>query len=142
PNTLYKTMTLIVIAEHLSQAGQKEQVPQVLERALETAYAIDEAQSGKNTVRKVNQRVRIAKQFAGGGQERRAVEILDQALPKIRTFADKRFPIEKPIRLVETAVQYAALKQKNKAVETLAEARTAAQAINGDGLAKVAEGYA
>ena len=142
PDTLYKTMSLIVIAEHLSKAGQKEQVPKVLERALESAYAIDEAQSGENTAMKVNQMVRIAKQFAQVGQERRAVEILDQALPKIRTFADKRFPIEKPSQLVETAVQYAALKQKNKAVETLAEARTAVQAINGDGLAKVAEGYA
>ncbi|NEU73815.1 hypothetical protein PI95_014905 [Hassallia byssoidea VB512170] len=142
PNTLYKTMTLIVIAEHLSQGGQKEQVPKVLERALESAYAIDEAKSRENTAMKVNQMLRIAKQFAEVGQERRAIEILDQALPKIRTFADKRFPIEKPSQLVETAVQYAALKQKNKAVETLAEARTAAQAINGDGLAKVAEGYA
>lgn len=142
PDTLYKTLTLIVIAEHLSQAGQKEQVPKVLERALESAYAIDEAKSGENTAMKVNQMVRIAKQFAQVGQERRAVEILDQALPKIRTFADKRFPFEKPSQLLETAVQYAALKQKNKAVETLAEARTAMQVINGDGLARVAGGYA
>jgi tetratricopeptide (TPR) repeat protein len=96
---------------------------------------------------KIYTMLRITKQFAEVGQERRAIEILDQALPKIRTLADKPFPIEKTTQLVDTAVQYAALEQKNKAVETLAEAQTAAQAIDdpqtkGVALARVAGGYA
>jgi tetratricopeptide (TPR) repeat protein len=143
----YRTMTLIGIAEHLSQAGQKEQVPQVLERALESVSAMDEAQSSENASMKVNHTLRIAKQFAQVGQDRRAIELLDQTLPKIRTVADKPFPSEKTSQLVETAIQYAALEQKNKAIETLAEVRTAAQAMDearskSDALAKVANAYA
>ena len=93
--------------------------------------------------------LRIAKQFAEVGQEPRAIELLDQSLPKIRTLADKPFPLDTIIQLIETAAEYAALEQKNKAVETLAEARTAAQAIaideaqsKSDALARVAEAYA
>lgn len=145
----HRTMILIVIAEHLSQAGQKEQVPQVLERALESASTIDEAQSSENASMKVYEMLRIAKQFAEVGQERRASELLDQSLPKIRTLADKRFPLDKIIQLIETAAQYAALQQKNEAVETLAEARTAASSIaideaqsKSNALARVAEAYA
>ncbi|NMG09408.1 hypothetical protein [Brasilonema sp. UFV-L1] len=148
-NALYRTMTLIAIAEHLTQAGQKEQVPQVLEHALESASAIDEAQSDKNASMKVYQMLRIAKQFAQVGQVSRALKLLDQSLPLIRTLPDKPFPIEKASQLVETAIQYAALEQKNKALETLAEARTTAQAIAIDeawskynALARVAGGYA
>jgi tetratricopeptide (TPR) repeat protein len=63
-------------------------------------------------------------------------------LPKIRTLADKRFPLDKVIQLTDTAIEYAALGQKNKAIATLAEARTAAQASNDDALVRVAQGYA
>ncbi len=146
-HALYRTMTLIVIAEHLSQAGQKKQVPQVLEGALKSASAIDEAQSGENASMKISQMLRIVKQFAFIGQERRAIELLDQSLPKIRTLADKRFPLDKISQLIETAAQYAALEQKNKALSTLAEAQKAAQAIDeaqskSDALARVANAYA
>ncbi|MBW4611063.1 MAG: hypothetical protein KME22_28630 [Hassallia sp. WJT32-NPBG1] len=149
PDTLYKTLTLIVIAEHLSKAGQKEQVPKVLERALESAYAIDSAHKSENASMKTSTMLRITKQFAEVGQERRAIELLDQSLPSIRTFVNT-FPTEKTIRLIDTAVQYATLEQKNKAIATLAEARTAAQAMaidkayhnKGDALVRVAEGYA
>jgi tetratricopeptide (TPR) repeat protein len=138
----YRTLTLIGIAEHLSQAGQTKQVPQVLERALESGSAIDEAKSQENGAIKAYQMLRIAKQFAKVGQEGRAIEVLDQSLPKIRTLADKRFPLDKVIQLTDTAIEYAALGQKNKAIATLAEARTAAQAINDDALVRVAQGYA
>ena len=148
-HALYRTMTLIGIAEHLSQAGQKKQVPQVLEHALKSASAIDEAQSGENASMKISQMLRIVKQFAFIGQERRAIELLDQSLPKIRTLADKRFPLDKISQLIETAAQYAALEQKNKALSTLAEAQKAAQAIaideaqiKSDALARVAHAYA
>jgi tetratricopeptide (TPR) repeat protein len=146
-HALYRTMTLIVIAEHLSQAGQKEQVPQVLEGALKSASAIDEAQSGENASMKISQMLRIVKQFAFIGQERRAIELLDQSLPKIRTLPGKRFPLDKISQLIETAAQYAALEQKNKALSTLAEAQKAAQAIDeaqskSDALASVADAYA
>jgi len=148
-HALYRTMTLIVIAEHLSQAGQKKQVPQLLEHALKSASAIDEAQSGENASMKISQMLRIVKQFAFIGQERRAIELLDQSLPKIRTLADKRFPLDKISQLIETAAQYAALEQKNKALSTLAEAQKAAQAIaideaqiKSDALARVAHAYA
>ncbi|MBD0302736.1 MAG: hypothetical protein ICV85_11330, partial [Tolypothrix sp. T3-bin4] len=149
PDTLYKTLTLIVIAEHLSQAGQKKQVPQLLEHALKSASAIDEAQSGENASMKISQMLRIVKQYAFIGQERRAIELLDQSLPKIRTLADKRFPLDKISQLIETAAQYAALEQKNKALSTLGEAQKAAQAIaideaqsKSDALARVANAYA
>ena len=138
----YRTLTLIGIAEHLSQAGQTKQVPQVLERALESGSAIAEANSRENGAIQAYQMLRITKQFAKVGQERRAIELLDQSLPKIRTLADKRFPLDKVIQLTDTAIEYAALGQKNKAISTLAEARTAAQANNGDALARVAVGYA
>ena len=148
-HALYRTMTLIGIAEHLSQAGQKKQVPQLLEHALKSASAIDEAQSGENASMKISQMLRIVKQFAFIGQERRAIELLDQSLPKIRTLADKRFPLDKISQLIETAAQYAALEQKNKALSTLAEAQKAAQAIaideaqiKSDALARVAHAYA
>jgi hypothetical protein len=148
-HALYRTMTLIVIAEHLSQAGQKKQVPQVLEHALKSASAIDESQSGENASMKISQMLRIVKQFAFIGQERRAIELLDQSLPKIRTLADKRFALDKITQLIETAAQYAALEQKNKALSTLAEAQKAAQAIaidkaqsKSDALASVADAYA
>ncbi|GAB1543227.1 hypothetical protein NUACC21_59010 [Scytonema sp. NUACC21] len=146
---LYRTMTLIGIAEHLTRDGQKEQVPLVLERALESASAIDEAQASENSSMKVHCILRIAKQFATVGQERRAIELLDRSLPKIRTLANKPFPLDKIIQLIATATQYAVLEEKNKAVETLAEARTAAQAIpidaarsQSDALARVAKAYA
>ena len=146
---LYRTMTLVAIAEHLSQPRQTKQVvQQVLKRALESLSAIDEAQSSENTAMKIYQMQRIAKQFAQVGKEEQAIEILDRTLPKIRMLPDKPFPLEKPSRLVKTAIQYAELKQKNKAISTLAEAQTIAsisidKAQSKDSaLAKVAEGYA
>lgn len=143
----YRTLTLIGIAEHLTQAGQTEQVPQVLERALESVSAMDEAHKSENASMKVNHMLRIASQFAQVGQDRRAKELLDQTLPKIRTVADKPFSSEKTSQLVKTANQYAALEQKNKAIEILAEVRTVAQAMDearskSDALAKVANAYA
>ncbi len=143
----YRTLTLRGIASHLIQAGQTEQVPQVLERVLESVSAINEAQSRDYAALKLSHMLAIARQFAEVGQERRASELLDQSLPKIRTLADKPFALEKTLNLVETAVQYAALEQKNRAVETLAEARTLAQAIEepqtrSHAIAWVADGYA
>ncbi|MBW4624306.1 MAG: hypothetical protein KME49_02020 [Brasilonema octagenarum HA4186-MV1] len=139
-DAFYKNITLIAIAEHLTQAGQKEQVPQVLERALE-------AQSGKDAPMKVDQMLRIAKQFAQVGQVSQALKLLDQSLPLISTLPDKPFPVEKPSKLVEAAIQYGALQQKNKALDTLAKARTVAQAMGesqtkGYALNRVVGGYA
>jgi len=143
----YRTLTLIGIASHLTQSGQTQLVPQVLERAGESVSAMDEALESENASTKVNHMLRIASQFAEVGQDRRAKELLDQTLPKIRTLANKPFPSEKTSQLVKTAIQYAALDQKNKAIEILAEVRASAQAMDdvrskSDALAKVANAYA
>lgn len=147
-NAEYRTLTLRGIASVLIQAGQTEQVPQVLERALLSTSAINEAQSRDNAVAmKLSGMLGIASQFASVGQQRRAKELLDQTLPKIRTVVSKPFPLEKTLNLVVAAVQYAALEQNNLAVKTLAEARSSAQAIEepqtrNNAIARVAEGYA
>lgn len=144
----YRTLTLRGIASLLIQAGQTEQVPRVLEGALESTSAINEAQSRDDAAAmKLSGMLSIASQLAEVGQQHRAKEILDQSLPKIRTLASKLFPLEKTLNLVMAAVQYAALEQNNLAVETLAEARSSAQAIEepqtrNNALARVAEGYA
>lgn len=143
----YRTLTLIGIAEHLSQAGQIELVHKVLERAVESVSAMDEAQESENASMKVNHMLRITKQFAQVGQDRRAKELLDQTLPKIWTLASKPFPSEKTSQLVETVIQYAALGQKNKAIEILAKVQAEAQVMDearskSDALAKVANAYA
>ena len=147
-NAEYRTLTLRGIASHLIQAGQTKHVPQVLELALKSTSAINEAQSRDNAAAmKLSGMLGIASQFAEVGQQRRAKELLDQTLPKIRTLASKPFPLEKTLNLVVAAVQYAALEQNNKAIETLAEAKTAAQTIEepqtkSNAIARVAEGYA
>jgi tetratricopeptide (TPR) repeat protein len=147
-NAEYRTLTLRGIASHLIQAEQTKQVPQVLELALKSTSAINEAQSRDNAAAmKLSGMLGIASQFAEVGQQRRAKELLDQTLPKIRTLASKPFPLEKTLNLVVAAVQYAALEQNNKAIETLAEAKTAAQAIEepqirNNAIARVAGGYA
>jgi tetratricopeptide (TPR) repeat protein len=144
----YKTLTLMGIASHLIQAGQTQLVPQVLELALKSTSAINEVQSRDNAAAiKLSGMLDITSQFAEVGQQRRAKELLDQTLPKIRTFDSKPFPLQKTLDLVVVAVQYAALEQSNLAVEILAEAQASAQAIDepqikNNAIARVAGGYA
>jgi tetratricopeptide (TPR) repeat protein len=76
-NVEYRTLTLRGIASHLIQAGQTQLVPPVLELALKSTSAINEAQSRDDAAAmKLSGMLGIASQFAEVGQQRRAKELL------------------------------------------------------------------
>lgn len=147
-NPYYRTQFFINMSERLSQVKARHEVVLLLEQALESTSAIGSTQE-EDGITQIQQMLRIAKQFAVIGEKRRALKILDQALPKIRTFTSQQFALDKVIGLIDTALEYAMLEQKNQAVVILAQARTAAQLIpldvnksSYDALGRVAQGYA
>ncbi len=147
-NPYYRTQFFINMSERLSQVKARHEVVLLLEQALESISAIGSTQE-EDGITQIQQMLRIAKQFAVIGEKRRALKILDQALPKIRTFTSQQFALDKVIGLIDTALEYAMLEQKNQAVVILAQARTAAQLIpldvnksSYDALGRVAQGYA
>jgi tetratricopeptide (TPR) repeat protein len=147
-NPDYRTLLFINMSKRLSQIQARQEVVLLLEQALESNTAIGSTQ-GEDAITQSQQTLYIAKQFAAIGEKRRTLKILEQALPKIRTLTSQQFPLDKIIQLIDIALEYAALDQKNQAVAIMAQAHTAAQIIppnvsknREDALGKVAEGYA
>jgi tetratricopeptide (TPR) repeat protein len=147
-NPYYRTQFFINMSERLGQVEARQEVILLLEQALESNTAIGSNQ-GENGIIQSQQMLRIAKQFALINEKRRALKILEQALPQIRRLTSQQFALGKIIQLIDVALEYAVLEQKNQAVAILAQARTAAQLIpldvsesSYDALGRVAEGYA
>ncbi|MBD2104950.1 lipopolysaccharide assembly protein LapB [Leptolyngbya sp. FACHB-261] len=141
----YRTLILIGMAERLSQPELKRQMLPVLEQALQ--QPVEGGELSESESLQIGQKFRIAKQFAEAGQQRRAIEILDQTVPQIRTLVIKLYPGARVSLLSEVAEQYAVLGEQTKATEVLAEARVLAQAIKQPqardlGLVSVARSYA
>jgi tetratricopeptide (TPR) repeat protein len=144
-----KTQMLVVMAEYLQQSGTPEQVSLVLERSLESTDIFKSVQLSNDALLQVHSILRISKGFASIGADQQALEVLNQAVPKIRTLSSQPLPLDTVFYQIEAALQYIELEQKSQSVSILAEALATAQGIPKDqslsqeaALGKVAEGYA